>query len=245
MGRFAMAALAAFIGSASFASATEVSFKDAPVAPLAPIWTGFYVGGHAGGMWTGDEHAHAEKKKCFWWWCGRWKDAKHVEFEKDDDDVAFIGGLHVGYNWQQDWSVFGIEGDLSFADDLEYLATLRARLGYARGNLLLYATAGVAFAGFDDSFSFSTRRNTYSFDDDDDRKVGMVVGGGAEYKLKPNWSVGLEGLYYRFGDDTNTYYAWEGLKKYKVTEEEDNDFWVLRARMSYHLESEADVAPLK
>ncbi len=58
------------------------------------------------------------------------------------------GGLHVGYNWQKPggW-VFGIEGDVSFADDIDYLATIRGRLGYAMDSTLIYATGGAAFIG--------------------------------------------------------------------------------------------------
>jgi opacity protein-like surface antigen len=210
------------------------------------------VGGHLGGLWTGDDEVSAEKKKCFWKWCSDWKDAKHVKFsDDDDDDVSLIGGVHVGYNWQKDSSVFGIEADVGFADGLDYLATLRARLGYARGDLLVYATGGVAFAGFDDdAVSFKTHNKTYSLGgDDDDRKIGLVVGGGAEYKIRPNWSVGVEGLYYAFGDDKNTYnvkeYGWWGMKKYKVTEEQDNDLWTVRARLTYHFGDDEADAPLK
>jgi outer membrane immunogenic protein len=246
-----MAAAAAFIGSATIASAADLegSYKD---APIAPVWSGLYVGGHLGGLWTGDREVDAEKKKCWLWWCGKWEDAKHVKFEEEDDDVAFIGGVHVGYNWQRDSSVFGIEADVSFADEFDYLATLRARLGYASGNFLLYATAGVAFAGLDDnSLNFKAGYKSYSFDDEHDRRVGFVVGGGVEYKMRSNWSVGVEGLYYGFGDDNNEYSVVQGghckgcWKKYKVSEEDDNDFWVVRARLSYHVQSEPELEPLK
>ena len=255
MRRFTMiAALAAFVGGGSLASAADLSYKDSPYTPLAPVWSGLYVGGHLGGLWTGDSELSAEKKTCVWYWgCSNWKDAKNVDFGKDDDDTVFAGGLHIGYNWQKDSGVFGIEADVDFADGLDYLATLRARLGIARGDLLMYVTGGAAFAGFDDdAVSFKTHSKTYSLkSDDDDRKVGLVVGGGVEYKLRSNWSVGVEGLYYAFADDTNTFnvtergcYGWCS-KKYKVTEEQDNDLWTVRARLSYHFGDEEADAPLK
>jgi outer membrane immunogenic protein len=246
----AIAAATALFGCANVANAADLSFKD---TPPAPVWTGLYVGGHFGGLWQGDREHDAEKKGCLLWWCTDWKDAEHVKFDEEDDDATFVGGVHVGYNWQQDASVFGIEADVDFADEIDYLATLRARLGYAAGNLLIYATGGVAFAGFDDgAFNFKTSHHSYSFEsDDDDLRVGFVVGGGVEYKLRPNWSVGLEGLYYGFNDDKDEYkvseYGCWGFcsKHYKVTDEDDNDFWVVRARLSYHFQSEPEMEPLK
>jgi outer membrane immunogenic protein len=253
-----LAAAAAFVGSTAFASAADLSLKDTPYTPipLAPVWGGLYVGGHIGGLWTGDHEADAEKKYCKEWTrigCSRvcetyaWKEARRFEFEEDDDDVSLIGGVHVGYNWQRNATILGVEADLDFADGIDYLATLRARLGYASGNFLIYATAGVAFAGFDeDPLKFKLGRKSYSIDsDDDDTEVGFVVGGGVEYKLRPNWSVGLEGLYYMFGDDDAEHTVWKDGKQYKVSQEEDNDFWVVRARLSYHLQSEAAIEPLK
>ena len=80
-----------------------------------------------------------------------WKKVEHVKFSNENDDVTLIGGVHAGYNWQSGARVFGVEGDVSFGDGVDYLASARARLGYARDNLLLYVTGGVAFAGFDNS----------------------------------------------------------------------------------------------
>jgi hypothetical protein len=52
-----------------------------------------------------------------------------------------------------------------------------------------------------------------------------------------------------FGDDKNTYnvkeYGWWGMKKYKVTEEQDNDLWTVRARLTYHFGDDEADAPLK
>lgn len=251
-----IAAAAAFVGGVAVANAADLSYKDEPrysPAP-APVWGGLYVGGHIGGLWTGEHETSAEKEYCEKWvrqGCTRlcaskaWKDTDKVKFEEKDDDVSLIGGVHVGYNWQRGAAVFGVEADVSFADEIDYLASLRGRLGYASGNFLIYATAGVAFAKFEeDSVNFKVGNQSFSGKSgDDDAQVGFVVGGGVEYKLRPNWSVGLEGLYYIFDDETNEYKSPKGY--YKVTEEKDNDFWVVRARMSYHLQSEDALEPLK
>ncbi len=252
MRRLAMiAAIAAFVGCGGYASAADLSMKDTFDAPVAPVWSGLYIGGHLGGLWTGDDKVSAKMQKCSWWKCEKWKEAEHVQYGRDDDDSTFVGGVHVGYNWQMDSRVFGIEGDIDFADDIDYLATLRARLGYASGNFLLYATAGVAFAGFDDkAISFSTPDYSYSLvSDDDDRRIGFVVGGGVEYKLRANWSVGVEGLYYRFADEFNQWGFSEGdycrWKNYLVKEDEDNDLWTVRGRLTYHFTDNEREVPLK
>ncbi len=174
-----------------------------------------------------------------------WKEVEHVKFQDDDDDVTFIGGVHLGYNWQSGDRVFGVEADASFGDGVDYLASLRARLGYAMDNLLLYVTAGVAFAGLDD-FSVVMYNDYFkkSLDFSGDSEVGAVVGVGAEYKLSSNWSVGVEGLYYFFGDGDDSK-EWEAYcKEYKLVHEDDNDLFVVRARLSYHFQDEY-AEPLK
>jgi hypothetical protein len=66
-----------------------------------------------------------------------------------------LGGLQVGYNWQNGAWVAGIEGDLQLnaADDTfapwkfsnPWFGTVRGRIGYAFNNVLLYGTGGLAF----------------------------------------------------------------------------------------------------
>jgi outer membrane immunogenic protein len=253
-----IAAAAAFVGGVAVANAADLSYKDPPrySPPPAPVWGGLYVGGHIGGLWTGEHEADAEKYGCkqrvqygCYSYCAErgWKETKEVKFEEEDDDVTLIGGVHVGYNWQRGAAVYGIEADVSFADEIDYLASLRARLGYASGNFLIYATAGVALAQFDnDPLKVKIGNTSYSIDSgDDDAQIGFVVGGGVEYKLRPNWSVGLEGLYYVFDDESSEDTVKHNYRKYKVSQEDDNDFWVVRARMSYHLQYADEIEPLK
>ena len=249
--------LAALFGlwfGAQSATAADLSESQPYEAPPAPIWAGFYAGGHAGGLWSSDDSISLSKRckseYCYCWWCdsGDWKKVEHHKFTSDKDDgVSLVGGLHVGYNFQDDNLVYGIEADVSFSDNVDYLASLRARLGYAVNDLLIYATAGVAFAGIDDSqLYWEGRRGNYPVgeSDDDDSKVGFVVGGGAEFKFAPNWSLGLEGLYYFFADSDDSY-SWDKYcKEYKLTHEDDNDMLVVRARLSYHFQDAYD-APLK
>jgi len=187
------------IGAAGAASAADLGggggggYKDGPSDYNPGItWSGFYFGANAGAEFI------------------------DIDSEDGDEDAVFIGGIHVGYNWQKHgpW-VFGIEGDVNFVDDegTDYLASIRGRLGYAMGPTLLYATGGAAFLGLD------------SGDDDEDAITGFVVGGGLEHKIRENVSIGVEGLYYSFdGEDF-------GLN------DEDVDSYTIRARLTYHLNS--------
>lgn len=266
----ALSAVVAMVGGVNAASAADLSsqggsYKDTPYEAPAAIWGGLYVGGHVGGLWNdgGDTSKWCRKKRhdneeevpvlaktevSYQPRCKDaydWQEVKHVKFSDEDDDVTFIGGVHIGYNWQSGDRVFGVEADASFGDGVDYLASLRARLGYAMDNLLLYVTAGVAFAGFDNStVVMSYYDHKKSLDFSGDSEVGAVVGVGGEYKLSSNWSIGVEGLYYFFGDGDDSK-EWEKYcKEYKLVHEDDNDLFVVRARLSYHFQDEY-AEPLK
>jgi outer membrane immunogenic protein len=180
----------ALMAAAPVANAADVykrdgGLKDGPVADYGPPigWSGFYVGINAGAAF----------------------DDSNVS---EDDTVGLLGG-HIGYNWQggSPW-VVGIEGDVSYLDDdaIDYLATIRGRLGYAFGPTLLYGTAGAAFLGVSEDFG-------------GDDLTGFVAGGGFERKLRENVSFGVEALYYSFDDNDNG---------------DEADFWTARARLTYH-----------
>lgn len=199
------------VGVAASASAADLggnyggSYKDpAPVEYMPAItWTGFYFGGHLGAAFDDNDN----KNYC--------RDSSVIRdascYGKDDDETTWLAGLHVGYNWQKPSGfVWGIEGDVSFADDIDYLASIRGRLGFATGATLLYVTGGWAFLGVEDYFG------------DDETLNGWVAGLGVEHKLRQNVSLGLEGLYYNFDED-NGYYG-----------DDEADFWAVRARLTYH-----------
>jgi len=195
------------------------SYKDAPGEYMPAItWTGFYFGANAG-------VAFGERNNFIDWDYGY---TQHF----DNDESSFIGGVHVGYNWQKPggW-VFGVEGDVNFAEEIDYLATIRGRLGYAIGPTLIYATGGAAFIGADDAF------------EDSDSATGWVAGVGIEHKIKPNFSIGLEGLYYDFGNG-DEFRVVDREGNYGDAHVDDLTFWTVRARLTYHF-GERYEEPLK
>jgi outer membrane immunogenic protein len=96
---------------------------------------------------------------------------------------GFTVGGQVGLNWQFNSFVVGAEGDGSFVDwgGTDAVGTIRMRGGLAFDRFLAYATGGAAFQDFND--------------------VGWVAGGGVEYALWNNWTIGVEYLHYDFGAD--------------------------------------------
>jgi outer membrane immunogenic protein len=96
---------------------------------------------------------------------------------------GWLAGGYVGYNWQVDNWVYGIEADAMWSgirgtnvntDDLDYLATVRGRLGVAVDNFLFYGTAGAAVAGGNSSSPGPSSSRTHA---------GWVVGAGIEAAL--------------------------------------------------------------
>jgi opacity protein-like surface antigen len=157
-------------------------------------------------------------------------------------------------------TIYGVEGDASFGDSdkFDYLASARARLGFASGRHLFYATAGVAFAGINGVSQLTAGDGANGQDggddvnaaggvpgagglggaggiasitDNSDDKVGFVVGAGVDTKLSDRLTLGLEGLYYGFEEDEVSVSGGGDT----VTKDGDNDVFVLRGRISYSL----------
>jgi outer membrane immunogenic protein len=192
-----------------------------PAAPVGTTWSGFYIGGNLGAAF--DPHDLS---------------IKDLSEEQDltlkfSNDTELIGGVHAGYNWQMESWLMGVEGDFDFADNINYLASVRGRLGWALGSWLLYGTGGVAFIDTDNDFVVvSADDGLFSFSNGN-TDTGYVVGGGLEYKIGPQLSLGLEGLYYDFGSDSSHLLA--GDEPFVLQEEQD--FATVRARLNYHFNS--------
>jgi outer membrane immunogenic protein len=192
-----LAAAAALISAPSLAADLRMPVK-APAAVVAEAfnWSGFYIGAHVGGGW-------GRKRWLF--------DAGTVT--SHDVDGIFAGG-QVGFNWQAGNWVFGIEGEGSWADldgqsvcpnpaancrtEVDWLASLTGRLGYAWGPSLLYVKGGAAWAG---DHYFVRFPATPIFDERSGEQThsGWTIGGGFEYGFSPNWSAKIEYMYADLG----------------------------------------------
>jgi outer membrane immunogenic protein len=126
-----------------------------------------------------------------------------------DNAGAIIGG-QIGYNLQYGNWVMGIEADAStttdsdsitnngtnltvLTADVSYLASIRSRLGFVVGDVMLYGTAGVGFV----EFKFNANAPSLAFDQSfRHRDTGGVWGGGLEWNLVEG--VTLRGEYLHF-----------------------------------------------
>ena len=180
-----------------------------------------------------------------------------------EDDASLVGGAHAGFNWQNAQWVYGVEADIAAVEDTyEYVASLRGKLGWAYEKVLLYATAGVAFAkndGFNGTVSVGGGIDGDNGEDgsndgpasggdggtggvattrrNDDVETGFVIGTGTAVKLSNNVSLGMDGLYYFFDEGGN------GAIIEPATDEpigglnDDNEFFVVRARLTLHFQN--------
>jgi outer membrane immunogenic protein len=197
----------ALVALAVPASAADLRTRRPPPAPapvpvvVAPAftWTGFYIGGHVGwGQLEGDATIADAVAGI----------PAGTVFGTSQN--GFLGGAQAGFNWQVSQLVFGIEGQISWADlgkdvtvtgglplttanvstDVNFVATVAGRLGVAFGNLLIYGKGGVAFLDWDSKVAFSGPVSG-SFEKGE-TATGWVVGAGLEYGLTPNWSAKIE-----------------------------------------------------
>jgi outer membrane immunogenic protein len=133
--------------------------------------------------------------------------------QKVSPQGALAGG-QVGYNWQFNRVVVGVEGDAQWSGQKDtacaircpetltqrfnWLATARARIGYADRGYLLYLTAGGAWAGIEESDLFSSGVADYT-STFKTAKGGWVAGGGIEAWLFGNWTGKIEYLHFDLG----------------------------------------------
>ena len=181
--------------------AAKCSVK-APAAP-APFydWTGFYVGGHVANSVGRANSTLSDPEPT----------ASTNPFNSE------YGGLQAGYNYVlPSRLLLGIETDITFpqffenggiftggtaqgttvTDQIDYIATLRGRFGYAFDHWMIYGTGG---------FAWSQARfgETPGVGGDEDKilltRTGWALGLGAELAIAPGWTARIEYIYDRFG----------------------------------------------
>ena len=192
----AVTTVAALTGSAL---AADMPVKASVYKAVDPGygWTGFYIGLHGGYGW-------ADKS----WSEDGVSDGSHTA-------KGFLGGGQIGYNWQTGPWVFGIEGDVSWADlsashiepppgdfsilktKVESLGTVAGRIGYAWNNKLLYVKGGWAWVH--DKFTDNSSTTGELFGAASDTRSGWMAGVGWEYGFTPNWSAKIEYNFMDFG----------------------------------------------
>ena len=189
---------------------TSVLAADLPdyVAPpdSAPVtvydWSGLYVGGTVGYGWS-DVHIQLDGPAA-----------------SDPDGDGIVAGAYGGYNYAfPNNVVIGVEADIVYTDidddaplfltaplenwtsDIEWMASIRARLGYVVADRnLLFVTGGWAWAEFEgkiyNDLAATSFRESYSSTFD-----GWTVGVGGGRAFMNNLIARLEYRYSDFGDE--------------------------------------------
>lgn len=165
-----------------------VPYYKAPAYAPAYNWSGFYLGINGGGGWGRSD----------WTTTGNFSTSG-----------GLVGGT-LGYNYQINQVVLGIEGDIDWANingsvtsarcpsttgvcttDDNWLATVRGRLGYAAGRFMPYITGGLALGDISASGPGLTGTDTTN--------AGWTLGGGIEFAIAGHWTAKAEYLYVDLG----------------------------------------------
>ena len=171
------------------ATAADMALK-APAYKAVYDWTGFYLGGHFGygGGSLGPGTNPLPELGVFF----------------PHSVTGLIGGYQAGYNRQlSNHVVLGVEADASFTSPLDaprlvpapfnstidYVGTLRGRIGYAHGIWMPYLTGGFAWGHThininDDPTTIASRFGDY--------QTGWTAGAGIEFAVSGNWSAKVE-----------------------------------------------------
>jgi high affinity Mn2+ porin len=190
--------------------------KAPPIASYD--WSGFYVGGHLG-------YSRGY---------GRDKLLDRGPNTTDSSFGSIFGGMQFGYNYMLPSRLFvGIDGDISFpsylddgiittrttpfsttvTEKLDFVSTVRGRVGYAFSHWLFYATGGFAWS----RASFLEDSNLTGNDDKVLRmREGWALGAGAEFVIAPGWTARLEYLYDRLGKTSGTFSSGTGYESTTV-----------------------------
>jgi outer membrane immunogenic protein len=195
-------ALITLLASPAIAADLPVKTSTPPVAPVFS-WTGVYFGLNAG--WLGADNSMVNQAT--------------PGFEEDSlaalatgefplgSKSGFIGGAEIGYNYQFNNWVAGIEADIqgiagqavngsitSTSDtlsstltgsmDTRWLGTLRGRLGFLPApTFLVYGTGGLAYGEVSASTSLTQSDANASF-------TGGGIGGDGFAELVTGWTAG-------------------------------------------------------
>ena len=230
-----LACASAFAAAATLAGSAFAA-EPAPAPPPPPpfTWTGLYVGGQIGYAWGNDDIFYNAYDPLTGTVFN--PSAFNVPIVSSTPS-GVIGGAHVGFNYQIDKPtgnfVIGVEGSVDGTSLRDHVAapfgafggssvsastktdiqgSIRGRFGISWDRLLLYATGGVAFGGFNTNYSFIGNTGavlpggplfgTNSFSN---TRVGWTAGGGIDYAVTNNWSVFAEYRYTSFGTFGNTW----------------------------------------
>jgi outer membrane immunogenic protein len=198
----ASVALLALTGAASAADLAARPYAKAPMMPVAPSWTGFYIfGGAGGGIWDADSHTN--------------RFGAPVTIDQRVGGDGWFGTVGIGYDWQMSNWVIGAFADGQFGSlrgnindefagltgriKMEDAWAAGARLGYlVAPNVLSYVNAGYTGSHWSGTTLGTIVGTPSGFHTDSFNTNGWFVGGGVENNLNifgisaPGWFMKTE-----------------------------------------------------
>src|SRR6266478_8761336 len=129
------------LGAAAPAKAADLAARPYTKAPAyaAPIynWTGFYIGGHVGGAFAGDNSLTGNNGR----FLGGVQGGADYQFAP-----SWVIGIEAQYSWlaSNDSGVL-FPGGVLVTSNSDQLGSVTGRLGYTWGPALLYGKGGFAF----------------------------------------------------------------------------------------------------
>jgi outer membrane immunogenic protein len=191
------------------ASAADMAVKAPPPAPLPVIynWSGFYIG--ANGGW-------AQSHNC---WDFVTVVGAVIRDHCTDQSGGVVGG-QIGYRWQANQFVFGLEAQGDWADidstrvslinpafstrvRVDGLGLFTGQVGWAWNAALFYVKGGAAVTS--NRFDILTTACCVTVATADSTRWGGTIGVGFEYGFAPNWSVGAEYDHLFMGNSNNSF----------------------------------------
>jgi outer membrane immunogenic protein len=211
----------------AMASPAPVSTNTAP-APPPPgssfSWTGLYVGANFGsGSGNADTFVNPLPSAATF--------VNLAPTTLHPNPSGVVGGGTVGFNWQRGWLLVGAEADLGGSgitgtqrvapiiqnngtpfpgagfltahQELAWFGTVRARVGIAVSQIVVYGTGGTIFGNVKSSADTDFRPvGTEHYPASlENTKNGSIAGGGVELALTRHWSVKGEYLHYDMGSE--------------------------------------------
>jgi outer membrane immunogenic protein len=195
------------LGAIGLAAAADIPYPVKSPPPLAvPLasWAGFYMGGQVG---YGMDNVRWEN-------LGASTAFSPLNSVTRDHGNGVIGGGQLGYNFQYNRIVFGVEGSVSAANldrsfaspyfpatdtwssKLTWLGTVTGRVGYGFDSWMPYVKAGFAAGNVETSIQSSALGVVAQ---GSAVHYGWTAGGGVEFKVAPKVSLGLEFMHTDLG----------------------------------------------
>ncbi|MBL8564127.1 MAG: porin family protein [Hyphomicrobiaceae bacterium] len=210
------------------------SIKDDYYDPPKFSWTGFYIGAHAG-LAVGDTQGGENLGPIF-----------ATDFEMN----GAMYGAHVGYNYQMNNLVVGIEGTfdgteidgnttcvfvLNCQREVNWVATIVGRLGYAMDRSMIYGFGGVSFADVDTTVSIAG----VPILSGGETHTGWVAGIGFSYAISNNVIARIEYAHMDFGSESHN------LLPAGIPDDVSADIDTIRLGVSFKFGGDRYVAPMK